>query len=167
MRTASRWPLDVEDTYALQHQEWRIQRLGWTLMAVFLLAGLIGLLGQGWSNRASAESDALSVTFERVLRRHDGSTLTVIVDGRSAASPVELRFNKKFMAGITIDRVVPVPTEVPVPDGVAFRFGSQLDDALMTRIDMSYEATEGGLRRGRIDIDGGDGVSFVQYVLPW
>ena len=70
--------LQIEEDRAHQRREWRIERVGWVLMAGLLLAGLLGLLGDGPLSRATAGSaGALSVEYDRLQR---------------AAAPYEYRF---------------------------------------------------------------------------
>ena len=37
----------IEEDRAYQRREWRFERIGWAVMAALLMAGLIGLLGDG------------------------------------------------------------------------------------------------------------------------
>src|SRR5690242_8532320 len=59
--------IDVDRRHS--RREWRIERIGWAVMAVLLAAGLLGLLGYGPLSQARAgEPGTLSVTYDRLQR---------------------------------------------------------------------------------------------------
>ena len=45
--TTQREDLELETDESFQRNEWRIQRAGWIVWSLVIIAGLIGLLGSG------------------------------------------------------------------------------------------------------------------------
>lgn len=56
--------LEIRQDQRFQQREWRLERIGWTLIALFVLAGLLGLLGPGPLSWATARSDGGLVEVE-------------------------------------------------------------------------------------------------------
>ena len=67
---ASRVRLELATDDAFQQIEWRIQRIGWLVWAMLLLAALLGLTGSGWLSGAEVTSDdgAVTVKYDRFLQ---------------------------------------------------------------------------------------------------
>ena len=88
---------------------WRVERIAWAVIALSLLAAVLGVFGDGpLSSTRAGESTSLSVEYERLLRsaapteyRFDASRI-VISDGT-----LRLRFDQALIDDIEIDTVVP------------------------------------------------------------
>lgn len=75
--------LQVAEDIDRQHRLWRIQRVGWALLGLFLLAGLLGVFGGvGPIGQGEARSDdgALSVQYARFTRYVAPTELGIRVD---------------------------------------------------------------------------------------
>jgi hypothetical protein len=72
-----------ESELAFHQREWRLQRIGWGLLALFLLLALGGLFGDGPLSHSRDASAAGSVEYERFVR--DGLATELIVTPASAA----------------------------------------------------------------------------------
>jgi hypothetical protein len=47
--------LDIERNHRFQRREWCLERFGWLLLALIILAGLLGLLGTGRFSRTATD----------------------------------------------------------------------------------------------------------------
>lgn len=87
-------PLEQEDPATVQ-TEWRVQRVGWVVLAGIVVAALAGVFGAGplsWTS-ASADDASLVVKYSRFAREGGAISLEVHVpaerstEGRSGSGP--------------------------------------------------------------------------------
>jgi hypothetical protein len=71
--------LDIDQSAALEGASYRIQQGGWCLMALMLLAALLGLFGDGVLSRgwASSPDGSITVRYDRFDRRLSSTGFTV------------------------------------------------------------------------------------------
>jgi hypothetical protein len=62
--------LEINQDLGFLAKAWKVQRIGWVIMVLLLLAGLAGLLGSGPLSRATAgaDGDPVQVQYERFAR---------------------------------------------------------------------------------------------------
>lgn len=107
--------LQLHEDLAHERREWKLQRVGWALMALALLAAVLGLFGHGpLSETASASADgALTVRHQRFERyqapsEYDIGALPALAAGgvlvRTSILAASLYFTLKVkhrLAGLT------------------------------------------------------------------
>lgn len=85
--------LHVSDHTTFQQREWKAQRAGWVLMALLLIAALLGLLGPGplsWSTATAAEG-LVRVDYQRFAHTEADDLLTVtIAPGTTSGGSVDV-----------------------------------------------------------------------------
>jgi hypothetical protein len=73
--------LEVNEDLTFQRRSWVMQRVGWVVMTLVMLAALVGLFGGagalGGEAQASSEDAAVSVSYERFLRFMKPTTLQI------------------------------------------------------------------------------------------
>ena len=75
--------LQIDEDMDFQHKEWIAERWGWRIMALVLLAGLLGLFGQGPLSDKTVQSGSLLVQygrFERLFKNGKVGRLTRLGD---------------------------------------------------------------------------------------
>ena len=60
--------LQINEDIEFQKKEWSWARLGWVLMLIIALAGLLGLFGQGPLSKSTARAGGIEVEYERFER---------------------------------------------------------------------------------------------------
>lgn len=119
--------LDIEEDIELEHTNWKMQRVGWVLMTLLIIAALLGFFGKGGlaivNNKTAGDSETgLEVEYEKFLRRGAPSELTVSLAGESA-SVKQIRFSKDFFDRVRVEQVIPEPAEVIMEDeGISYYF---------------------------------------------
>lgn len=159
--------LEREPDLRFQHREWTVQRAGWVVLLVIVLAALSGLFGGGPLSTATAEVEPLQLQYTRFERRHAPTTMEVSVDNSALSQgQVEVWLSFDYLARIEITSFVPEPEEVIETDErVVYRFN--IDDQTRTpKILISLEHDEQGLTTGRIGMTDGPEVAFWQVVYP-
>ena len=82
--------IDLADDISLQEKTWRVQRVGWAVMALLVAAGLAGVFARGPLSRAEAQGQGLRLEYERFERYQAPSEIRVrlapdaVVDGSVA-----------------------------------------------------------------------------------
>ncbi|MBW3560092.1 MAG: hypothetical protein KY449_10050 [Proteobacteria bacterium] len=147
-------------------REWWFERLGWTAVFVFLVAGLLGLLGRGPLSRAEARADGLAVEYQRIERFHADSELRVRATADQDGKVV-VWLGREFLAAVELERIQPEPAavqlehdrQVLVFDAPGLEGEAQI--VLPFRPDTRFSRTV--VRIGKPD---GAEVQFNQFTLP-
>lgn len=165
--TQSRFQIDEDRRH--QRHEWRVERIGWVLMAALLVAGLLGLLGYGPLSRAHAgEPGTLTLEYDR-LQRSSAPT-----EYRFEAAPslvragrLRLRFDDALLDEVEMQSIIPEPTEMRSGPGYTeFVFAMDAGKGSPARIQFQFQPATFGHVRGRITADGAAPLVVDQIVYP-
>lgn len=165
--------LELSQDDRFQNIEWKLQRVGWALMALVLLATALGLLGDGPLAHASAGDAAsgLAVEYQRVERRHSTSEITLEVVNPSPGEPLRLHLPSDYLADIGMREIIPPPTSTYLVGNEAVFEYAPADDALgeggsPSQITLRIQPEAYGQVRGAVAMEGGPRVDLAQFVLP-
>jgi hypothetical protein len=161
--------LEIGQELDFQRQEWRVQRIGWVVMALIVLAGLLGLTGNGVLARATVSDPAelLRLEYARLDRVQTPTTLTVLIAGDAVvAEQVEVWVDREYLRGILIETIVPEPQEVrSAADGLLYVFAvDEPEEPLTVSFDVRH--TGFGAKSGRVALVDGPALDFGQFVYP-
>jgi hypothetical protein len=165
--------LEVDQDLEFQRREWLAERIGWAVMALLVLAALLGLFGTGPLTRATAGDRAgpLWIEYERFNRLLAPSTLRVHL-GAGAALGGEARvwLDRRYLESIQLQRVMPQPDGVEAaPDRMVFVFRVAEPDQ-PTAITFSFKPEHVGSLPGRAGLAGAapsdQPLRFRQFVYP-
>lgn len=160
--------LEIEQDLAFQEKEWRVERAGWIVMALLVLAALAGLFGSGPLSKVEVRNGALQVHHDRVLRNHAPTELnlyltpTQIQDGM-----VSFWIDRETIDRFQVEQITPEPASTwLLPDRLVYEFETtEADQPLQVRFYLKPKRT--GLLRVRIGEDnGGSRLEFGQLILP-
>jgi hypothetical protein len=126
-----------------QHVTWRVQRIGWCVLGLFIALGASGLLGAGGmfgQRRVTGAEGGIEVVHERVVRQSRPTTWSVVLP-RGARTltlrdPATERFEKRV--------IVPRPVAEHRVDGALVMEFHQADAAPM-RVQLVMVPTRPGL----------------------
>ena len=155
--------------------EWRLQRVGWVVIALAMVLAVAGLFGGGFLSQATArhqgEGYEIVLEYPRFGRAESNLAmdLEVIAPGREA-SQVEARLSGEFVEKTTITAISPEPESQSV-DGDAIVFTWEVEDwsePLVVRFE--YEGRDWRVISGRFDLAAGDdslgSLTFDQFLFP-
>ena len=161
--------LEIGQDIDFQRKEWRAQRIGWVVMALAVLAALIGLTGNGVLARATAgaPADPIRVEYARFDRMQSPSSLQVEVAGEAVTGEqVELWVEWDYLQGVQIERVVPEPESVRgAADDLVYVFAIDEPGQPLT-ISFDLRHTGFGAKSGRVALPDGPALEFGQLVYP-
>jgi hypothetical protein len=156
----TRLELELESNPRFLTLERTVQRIGIGLMALFVVAGALGVFGDGVVSTATARAGSLTVTYERVTRQTVRSTMTI-----EAASPdvARIGFDRAFLDEMTIHETRPRELEMrSEADRVVF-----LVPAIngLATLRLHIEPLGPGVHRTRVTTQDGGRVELRQIVL--
>ncbi len=161
--------LEIGQDLDFQRKEWRLQRIGWVVMALLILASLLGLTGSGLLARATVgdAGSPLQLTYSRVDRLEAPTTLDLQLAGEAVTGEqVALRVDRSYLEGVEVEQVVPEPAEVRSEgDGLIYVFGVDEPGQPVT-ITFDLRHTSFGPKSGQVALDDGPVLDFSQFVLP-
>jgi hypothetical protein len=147
----------------------RLERAMWTVLVLFVLAGLAGLFGKGLFSarwRASPSAD-LRVHFERFLRHKVASSIQIEVsDGVPSPAPVNITISRHLADTLNLQRTGPKPdVEISSPDGVVLSYATVPPGGL--HIELTQEPRTLGTVAGSIAVGGAAStIPLAQFVYP-
>lgn len=160
--------LQIDEDLAHQRREWRIERVGWALMAALLLAGLLGLLGDGPLSRARAGDAALTVDYDRLQRAAAPYEYRFEADPSLAREgQLRLRFDDALLEDVELKSIIPEPESVTAGPGYTeFTFAMDAAAGPPARIAILYQHTTFGHVEGRIRAAGAAPLVVDKFVFP-
>lgn len=161
--------IQIEDDPAYQRREWRFERIGWVLMAVLLVAGLLGLLGYGpLSDTRAGTPGTLTVNYDRLQRASAPSEYHIDVAPTLARDgQLRLRFDNALLAEIELDSVLPQPVQMRSGPGYTeFVFAMDAAEGPPARLQFQFHPATFGHVRGRVTATGAQPLVIDQIIFP-
>jgi hypothetical protein len=110
--------LELLEDVSFEQREWKLQRIAWSLMAVLIGLGLIGLFGEGAlsSRTVSTPDGALKLHYGRFERWQAPSTLQIKLQSRGQTR-ARLWIAQDFLDTVKIESIVPLPQNTDAEHG--------------------------------------------------
>ena len=145
---------------------WRRERIGWAVLAVFLVAAVIGVFGAGPLSRTTISAGNVRLEYDRFLRMSAASALQITLspDGK-AAGEQGVTLDHAYLDRIRVHTVVPEPKRTLArPDAVEFVFATASDGAPVTAW-FHITLDRPGVASGRLTA-AGETLEFWQLAYP-
>lgn len=156
---------DIDDI-DFQRKEWAVQRAGWSLVGLLVVAALAGVFGAGplSETTAASEDDTVKVEYERFIRNVGTTTMTVTLGpGTVADGKAQLYISRDMATGWRIENVSPAPsTESSSDEWLIYEFDALGD----TPPEVKFLYRGDGFGRHAGDLHAGAGTTPVQ-VWQW
>lgn len=107
--------LDLEENIALHRKGWRVQPIGKAFILLIIIAGVLGLFGEGLLGNQTVRQGNAQVQYEKYGRQDGKMKLQIAatgVRGRSAIS-----FPISYIKNFQVERIVPEPQSSFVREG--------------------------------------------------
>jgi hypothetical protein len=139
------------------------QKIGWSLLAVFVGAGAAGALGNGPLSRVSLSHGDVRIEYERVLRMRAPTELRVSV-AQGAPARLEVAVESANPSDIELEGVVPEPLHTRASErGPVYELATH-DGAI--RFALRAVPRRLGYTETRLSIGAAEPVAIRQLVLP-
>ncbi len=161
--------LEVGQNLDYQRRAWRANQIGWVVMALALLAALLGIFGSGPLSSASAgeQGGPLWIEYDRFARYTAPTTLRVhLGPGAMSGGQARLLVDRRYLQSLQLQDISPQPDRVEAAGDDLIYVFNLADPSRPTTIVFSATAHEIGGLAGRIGLTDGAMVSFNQFVYP-
>lgn len=147
---------------------WRVERVGWAVMALALLGALLGVFGDGPLSQVSdGSSTSLKVEYDRFQRSSAPQMY------RFTAHPsvvrqgsLDLRFDQSLIEDMELDSVVPEPASVRAAAGYThYTFNAEAGKEPL-QITFRFRPATFGHRLGTVTAEGVSPVTIDHYIYP-
>jgi hypothetical protein len=162
---------DLEISQDLDYQErmWQVERVGWWVMGLTTLAGLLGLLGPGLLGHTvvGRENDPIRLEFERFGRWQSPTALRVYL-GTTAqrGDGVQVALERNYLEGFQVQQVTPEPESVEAQsDRLVYHFRTTSLDR-PTAVTFYLQPERIGLLSGSVGLEPGQTLAIAQWIYP-
>jgi len=152
-----------KESLPFQRREWVVQRIGWVVFALILLAGLLGLFGDGPLAHRVAASPALQIEYDWLIRRDSPTTwkLTPRVPPKDGHYRVAL--DADWAQHFRMHGIQPEPASARLVDG---RWEYEFEASASVPIVFNVEARRMGSLEGSIRLGDAPPIELSQFAYP-
>jgi hypothetical protein len=157
-------PEDLERQLRFHRLEWRVQRIGWIFVAVFLALAFAGLFGGGPLSHARAEAATGRIEYERFVRSGSPTELVVTPASGAQQGVSRIAIAADYLAAFRVQRVTPEPRTVRMAGGqLIYEFAASSSGAA---ISFDIDPQELWRHRAVVHIDDGPPLEIWQLTYP-
>ena len=161
--------LEIHEDPDGHERAWKVQKVGWAVTALLLLAAMLGLCGSsGPLNKTSAgDESSITLLYPRFVRHGATSALQVRAAGSVTTSETfRLVCDRTFLDRLEVRQVIPEPEDTVVGvDEVTYVF-KVAERGRPVEITFDVEPSDYGLLSGWFSLEAGQPVRFRQFVYP-
>ena len=166
MPTPKKRSLEIWQDLAFERRQWKVQRVGWIVIAIILLLALLGVFGNGPLSHAETSAGALRAEYERFTHADAPTTLHIHVRAPGQGN-VRLAINRDYLDAIPIQHIRPAPLRVEsAGNDQVYEFAAPDAGDLHVSIDASPQAPS--LPTAVVRLQGANAATlgFRQVVYP-
>lgn len=158
--------LQIDQDLTLQHRSWKVQRAGWVLMALFVLAAAFGLFGSGMASRATAGGMDAPVRLEyaRFGRWLAPVEMRLLLREQDTGS-ARVWMSAEYIESYKVEAIAPEPESTEVGgDGLIYTF--RVSPGQPATVTFHLTPEHFGPRSGEVGIVGAPPLHFQQFIFP-
>ncbi|WP_247267538.1 hypothetical protein [Pseudomonas sp. YL2] len=157
-------PIHEDMTYQLK--VWRFERVGWYVLVLVVLMGLMGVFSRGLLSSRDVRSEDGKVRVEYEMFHRNGSTNSMKITLNSAPdSQAELELAGQLLEGFSIETLQPEPLRSrSSTQGIRLWLQTDLDGQATLYITLRGDGL--GFYRSQIFSPGTNGIKLVQFIFP-
>ena len=140
-----------------------VQKIGFTLMVLFIVAALFGFFGSGWISETQKTHGNLTIQYQKFIRQQSVTILKININQCEKESVVSI--NKNFFENISIKSISPSPfKETTDNDNIQFSFlcNNSLNGI---QVILVIEPEKFGFLQGIIAV-GNSKIELTQFAYP-
>jgi hypothetical protein len=159
---------EIDEDMAFQEKEWVLQRIGWVIMGLIILAAVGGLIGPGLFSKATAQANAISVEHERFIHFNTDTAFIFHIQANVADEDGKIRLwiNSDYLNSVHVQQFM--------PEAESFGAGAERhifvfepeDVSKPATIKVVFHAMKPGVHNIQVGLVGNETLSFSQFVYP-
>ena len=162
--------LQVSQDLEFQRKEWLVGRLGWIVLGILLILGLLGVFGGSGllsTTTTGDPSQGFWITYDRFLRNLAPTTLTLFIEpGRIEGNTFNIHFPQDYIGEFEIQSIEPEPERVTVTsNGQQYTFNVQNPTGPIA-IRFYLKAEKIGAYRSDVVFNGNQTLTIRQFSYP-
>ena len=161
--------LEISQDLNFQRRSWVVQRVAWVMLALLILAALLGLFGSGPLSRAMAgrQDGPLRAEYHRFWRFKSPMSLRLHIGPQAARSgQARVWLSRSYLEAMSVQHVTPQPQRVEVgPDRLTYVFTLSQPER-PTAVTFNIEPEMPGSVPGQAGLENGAVVSFRHFIYP-
>jgi hypothetical protein len=170
MGTTQHNRLDLEEDQQFRRRFRQVQNVVLALMAIFLAAGMLGLLGGAGPFASNTVGDAgnhFTVEYPRFLRNRAPIDIAIYINAEAVANQqVSIEIDRHFIERYDIQYINPEPAEVQASDQSMIYIFEIGDLDTRTSITFNIQPERFGYAEGTIRLGDESEVRFWQLIYP-
>lgn len=156
-------PPEFKDSPRFHEREWRVQRIGWVVLILFLLTGALGLLGKGPMADDTIALTNGSLQFDRFARRHAPTEWVINYSQPPADGSLEFAIDSTFLSEFEVKAITPEPDTTEIKAGeVVFTFAAQSGGRIVFHLDPQTM----GVSHGKLRFNDAEAIPLRQIIYP-
>ena len=156
----------IREDMAYQLKVWRFERIGWYVLVLLVLLGLIGVFSRGLISSRDVHSDDGKIRVEYEIFHRNGSTNAMKISVNAKPdSTVELELAGQLLEGFSIETLQPEPLRSR-SSAQGIRLWIQTDLHGLATLYITLRADGLGFFRSQIASPGVNGVLLEQFIFP-
>ena len=155
----------LNEPLPFQRRDWIVQRIGWVLMALVIMAGALGLFGNGPLARRETSSAALRFEYEWLLHQHAQTTWLLTPHAPPRDGRYRLALDADWAQHFRIEDIEPRP-QVAELSGGRWVYEFRAEGGRAAPIQFHVEPRESGLFEGSVQLDDAPPLAVTQFVYP-
>ena len=155
----------VGEDLAFQRKWWRFEHVAWTVLALMVVADLLGAFGRGPLANAKLRNDSMEVKYERVERSNSPSIMRIefapeaIHDGT-----IQLFVSESMVDRLGNRRIVPEPKSSTIGNGgITYEFAA---NGVPATVQFALQPAKPGHERFTVGVPGQTSISAGVFVMP-
>ena len=161
--------LELEQNADFQRRSWALQRLGWAVMGLLILAALLGLFGGGLlsSTTTSSQNGWLALQYDRFWRLQSPMTLRVTLRPTALrADEAHIWLSRAYLEDVSVQHVQPSPHRVEAgAERLTYIFAlSQAGQPM--EVNFTVEPQRPGRVAGQLGLTDSTSLHFAHFIYP-
>ena len=152
--------VEIDESLPLHEKGWVVQRVGWVIIIAIIIAGILGLFGEGVLSKKKPVSGNITATYESFYR-YDAEMKIVIESSSDHIS--QISFPQQYLKNFEILRFI------PEPDNNVTSAGEVIYNYLPAQnrvVSIYLTPTNKGSIKGDMKVNGMNTFSLHHFIYP-
>jgi len=159
--------LQINNDNEFQKKEWSWARLGWVLMLIIAVIGLLGLFGQGPLSKSTARAGGIEVEYERFERLLAPAQIEVKLTQQDFQNgEARIQVDRNMLNMYNLQNIIPEPDQSILSDEFITYVFNVGQAGQLLQITFELQPNRIGQVNGQIGLENGQPVQFAQFVYP-